>query len=109
MGRRLLGAFLGLGSQGSRRLIALLVLMIALHGRRSGWHGDLSLSIGGVFGFMAVMWAWYGVNFLMGTGKHAYGGNEAGQWAWFIAAGAIQIGFIFLALIRINLNGPFGS
>ena len=82
----------------------MLVLMIALHGRRSGWHGDLSLTIGGILGFVSVMWAWYGVNFLMGTGKHAYGGNEAGQWAWFLAAGAIQVGFIVLALIRIKLE-----
>ncbi len=98
------GRFWGWDSKEVGALIALLVLMIALHGRRSGWHGDLSLSIGGVLGFMAVMWCWYGVNFLMGTGKHAYGGSEAGQWGWFIAAGAIQIGFIFLALIRLKLE-----
>ena len=98
------GRFWGWDSKEVGALIALLVLMIALHGRKSGWHGDLSLSIGGVLGFVAVMWAWYGVNFLLGTGKHAYGGNEAGQWAWFLSACAVQIGFIFLALFRIKLE-----
>ena len=53
--------------------------MVILHGRYFGWPGNFSLVIGSVLGFTAIIWAWYGVNFLMPGGKHSYGEGAGGQ------------------------------
>ena len=45
------GRFWGWDPKEVGALIALLVIMTALHGRRAGWHGDLSLAIGSILGF----------------------------------------------------------
>src|SRR5208337_3322287 len=70
------GRFWGWDPKEVGALIALLAIMTALHGRRAGWPGDLSLSIGSVCGFWGVIWAWYVVNFILNAGKHSYGAGE---------------------------------
>ncbi len=95
------GRFWGWDPKEVGALIALLIIMTALHGRRAGWPGDLSLAIGAIFGFAGVLWAWYVVNFLLNAGKHSYGAGEGGQWFWLVAVLSGQLAFIGLAVARV--------
>ena len=88
------GRFWGWDPKEVGALIALLVIMTALHGRRAGWPGDLSLAIGSVRGFCGVIWAWYVVNFILNAGKHAYATADGGQWMWVVAIAGIQLLFV---------------
>jgi len=98
------GRFWGWDPKEVGALIALLVIMTALHGRRAGWHGDLSLAIGSVMGFGGVIWAWYVVNFILNAGLHSYGAGEGGQWFWLVAVAAIQLLYIAIAVARVMIE-----
>ncbi len=78
------GRFWGWDSKEVGALTALLILLTALHGRRAGWPGDLTLAIGSVAGFFGVLWAWYVVNWLLPAGMHSYGAGEGGRWLWLV-------------------------
>src|SRR2546428_13397415 len=47
--------------------------MLALHGRLGGWWTQFGLAVSSVVCFLAVLMAWYGVNFVLGKGLHSYG------------------------------------
>ncbi len=98
------GRFWGWDPKEVGALIALLIILTALHGRRSGWHGDLSLAIGSVWGFGGVIWAWYVVNFILNAGLHSYGAGEGGQWVWLVVVAAIQALFTAFALARVTIE-----
>jgi ABC-type transport system involved in cytochrome c biogenesis permease subunit len=98
------GRFWGWDPKEVGALVALLIIMMALHGRRAGWHGDLSLAIGAVAGFSGVIWAWYGVNFLLNSGKHSYGAGDGGQWIWLLAIAAAQLLLIGVAVARVRFE-----
>ncbi|MGO9113371.1 MAG: cytochrome c biogenesis protein CcsA [Thermoguttaceae bacterium] len=98
------GRFWGWDPKEVGALIALLIIMTALHGRRAGWHGDLSLAIGSVCGFGGVIWAWYVVNFILNAGKHSYGAGEGGQWIWLAAVVAVQSLFMAVAIARVMIE-----
>ncbi len=98
------GRFWGWDPKEVGALIALLVIMTALHGRRAGWPGDLSLAIGSVAGFFGVIWAWYVVNFILNAGKHAYATADGGQWMWVAAIAGIQLLFVGTAIARVMIE-----
>ena len=98
------GRFWGWDPKEVGALIALLIIMTALHGRRAGWHGDLSLAIGSVWGFGGVIWAWYVVNFILNAGLHSYGAGEGGQWIWLVVVVAIQALFTAVAIARVMIE-----
>jgi hypothetical protein len=60
-------------------LIALLSYILALHGRLAGWWTQFGLSLASVVCFLAVLMAWYGVNFVLGKGLHSYGFGIGGE------------------------------
>jgi ABC-type transport system involved in cytochrome c biogenesis permease subunit len=91
------GRFWGWDPKETWALNSLLIFLIFLHGRRAGWPGDLSLAAGSIVAFTSIWWGWYGVNFIMAVGLHAYGGDGdkgliwlgfiiLGNWALMIAA-----------------------
>ncbi|MEI8375705.1 MAG: cytochrome c biogenesis protein CcsA [Planctomycetota bacterium] len=98
------GRFWGWDPKEVGALVALLIILAALHGRRAGLHGDLSLAIGAVLGFGGVIWAWYGVNFLLNAGKHSYGAGEGGQWIWLAALAAIQALLVIAGVARVMIE-----
>ena len=103
------GRFWGWDPKEVGALIALVVILTALHGRRAGWHGDLSLAIGSVLGFAGVIWAWYVVNFILNAGLHSYGAGEGGQWIWLAAVGAVQLLFAGVAIARVMIETSASS
>jgi hypothetical protein len=60
-------------------LIALLCYILALHGRLAGWWTQFGLAVASVVCFLAVLMAWYGVNFVLGKGLHSYGFGIGGE------------------------------
>ncbi len=98
------GRFWGWDPKEVGALIALLIILTALHGRRAGWHGDLSLAIGAVWGFGGVIWAWYVVNFILNAGLHSYGAGEGGQWLWLVVVVSAQALFTAVAIARVMIE-----
>jgi ABC-type transport system involved in cytochrome c biogenesis permease subunit len=75
-------------------LISLLVYLLILHARYLGWAGHFGTIVAAVAGATAVLFTWYGVNFLLGSGMHSYGSGAGGAWA---VAAAVAVQWIFLA------------
>jgi ABC-type transport system involved in cytochrome c biogenesis permease subunit len=46
-------------------LISLLAYLVVLHGRYAGWVGTFGTNVGGVLCFSAILFSWYGVNFVL--------------------------------------------
>jgi cytochrome c-type biogenesis protein CcsB len=89
------GRFWGWDSKETWALISLLSYIIPLHGRRGGWLRGLGLAVASVICFLTVLMAWYGVNFVLGTGLHAYGAGTGGL--------LYALAFVGLELILVAL------
>ncbi len=87
-------------------LISLLVYLVILHARWIGWAGDFGMAVTAVLGATAVLFTWYGVNFLLGSGMHAYGAGSGGQWA---VAAAVAVNWLFLAAAAARYLAHRGS
>ena len=73
------GRFWGWDAKEVWALITLLVYLVPLHGRFAGWVNTFGLVMASVVCFLSVLMAWYGVNFLLGVGLHAYGFTKGGS------------------------------
>ncbi|MFZ5829246.1 MAG: cytochrome c biogenesis protein CcsA [Planctomycetota bacterium] len=82
-------------------LISLLVYMVILHGRHVGWFGDFGLALSSVLGATAIIFAWYGVNFVLPGGLHSYGRGAGGQLEVGLAVLANYL-FLVAAAARYN-------
>ena len=82
------GRFWGWDPKEVWALISGLVYLAILHGRYAGLFGNFGLAIGSVLGASAIMFSWYGVNFVLGAGLHAYGFGTGGQ---------LEVGAVVLA------------
>jgi len=77
-------------------LIAFLAYVALLHGRIAGWVGQFGFAAWSAIGFLSVLMAWYGVNFILGVGLHSYGFSAGG--ASYVAVFAIvQLSYVFAA------------
>jgi ABC-type transport system involved in cytochrome c biogenesis permease subunit len=93
------GRFWGWDPKETWALIALLGYLALLHGRFAGWIKDFGLAVGSLVGYLGVLMAWYGVNFVLGTGLHSYGFGSGGYWyiGGFVA---FELLVIVAALLR---------
>jgi cytochrome c-type biogenesis protein CcsB len=73
------GRFWGWDPKETWALIALLCYILALHGRLAGWWTEFGLVVASVVCFLAILMAWYGVNFVLGKGLHSYGFGIGGE------------------------------
>ncbi len=80
-------------------LIAFLCYLVILHGRIAGVWGGFGLAVGSVVAFLAVVMAWYGVNFVLGTGLHSYGFGTGG-YPVVLAIVAAELAFTGFAVFR---------
>jgi len=89
------GRFWGWDPKETWALIALLCYILTLHGRLAGWWTEFGLVVASVVCFLAVLMAWYGVNFVLGTGLHSYGFGIGGETyvAMFVVADLLFVGF----------------
>jgi ABC-type transport system involved in cytochrome c biogenesis permease subunit len=72
------GRFWGWDPKETWALIATLGYLAILHGRFAGWIKDFGMAVGSLVGYLLVLMAWYGVNFVLGTGLHSYGFGSGG-------------------------------
>jgi cytochrome c-type biogenesis protein CcsB len=89
------GRFWGWDPKETWALIALLCYLTALHGRLAGWWTEFGLVVASVVCFLAVLMAWYGVNFVLGKGLHSYGFGIGGETyvAIGVTADLLFVGF----------------
>jgi ABC-type transport system involved in cytochrome c biogenesis permease subunit len=73
------GRFWGWDPKEVFALVTLLTYLIPLHLRYVGLVSPTGLAAWAIFGFMSVVASWYGVNFLLGSGLHAYAFGNGGQ------------------------------
>ncbi len=93
------GRFWGWDPKETWALIALLGYLAILHGRFVGWFKDFGTAVGSLLGFLLVLMAWYGVNFVLGTGLHSYGFGSGG-YAYVGGFVAFEVLVIVGALLR---------
>jgi len=74
------GRFWGWDPKETWALIATLGYLAILHARMTGWIKDFGMAVGSLLGYLLVLMAWYGVNFVLGTGLHSYGFGSGGYW-----------------------------
>ena len=72
------GRFWGWDPKETWAFIALMGYLALLHGRLTGWVKDVGTLAGSVIAFSLVIMAWYGVNYILGTGLHSYGFGAGG-------------------------------
>jgi cytochrome c-type biogenesis protein CcsB len=101
------GRFWGWDPKETWALIALLCYITTLHGRLAGWWTQFGLVVASVVCFLAVLMAWYGVNFVLGKGLHSYGFGIGGETyvATFVA---LDLLFVAFAIWRYRGTKPPG-
>lgn len=89
------GRFWGWDPKETWALIALLCYILTLHGRLAGWWTQFGLVVASVVCFLAVLMAWYGVNFVLGKGLHSYGFGIGGETyvATFVVLDLLYVAF----------------
>jgi cytochrome c-type biogenesis protein CcsB len=101
------GRFWGWDPKETWALIALLSYLVPLHGRIAGWMSGFALCVASVASFLAVLMAWYGVNFVLGRGLHSYGFGVGG-FGYVLGFVAIELVYVACAALRrnqVNLPG----
>ena len=97
------GRFWGWDPKETWALIALMCYVVPLHGRLVGWLKDFGMALTSVVAFNAVLMAWYGVNFVLGTGLHSYGFGTGGS-ELFIAT-FVGLDLLFVAITAVKHQG----
>ncbi len=98
------GRFWGWDPKEVWALVVLLAYVAVLHARSAGWVREFGLAALSVMCFSLVLMAWYGVNFVLGSGLHSYGFGGGGQMYVFSAI-AVQGLYVTTAGIRYVVSG----
>lgn len=93
------GRFWGWDPKETWAFIALLMYVVAIHGKMAGWWGDFGIAVAAVVNFAGIIMAWYGVNFVLGAGLHSYGFGVGGE-GYIIAFLLLEAAYVILAVIR---------
>lgn len=93
------GRFWGWDPKETWALIALLMYVVAIHGKMAGWWGDFGISVAAIVNFAGIIMAWYGVNYILGAGLHSYGFGVGGEGYILIFLG-LEAAYLTLALVR---------
>lgn len=99
------GRFWGWDPKETWALIALMCYVVPLHGRLVGWLADFGMAVTSVVAFNAVLMAWYGVNFVLGTGLHSYGFGTGGSE--LIVASLVGMDLLFVLATAARYKGWF--
>jgi len=93
------GRFWGWDPKETWALIALLMYVVAIHGKMAGWWGDFGLAVAAVVNFAGIIMAWYGVNYVLGAGLHSYGFGVGGE-GYILALLAAEAIYVGIAVVR---------
>jgi len=89
------GRFWGWDPKETWSLITILIYVTLYHAKYAGWIHDFGMALGAIVGFGAVVWTFYGVNYVMGSPLHSYGAGSGGVTPLLIW---IAIEAIFIAV-----------
>ena len=105
------GRFWGWDPKETWALIALLCYILTLHGRLAGWWTQFGLVVASVVCFLAILMAWYGVNFVLGKGLHSYGFGIGGETyvVSFVVADLLFVAFAIWRYRGAKRPGPPSS
>ncbi len=92
------GRFWGWDPKETWALIALLCYIAVLHGRYTSWVGQFGFAAWSIVGFLSVIMAWYGVNYILGAGLHSYGFGGGGL-QWVSLYSALQLAYVGVVAI----------
>jgi ABC-type transport system involved in cytochrome c biogenesis permease subunit len=93
------GRFWGWDPKEVWALIAFIAYIIPLHARFVGWVKDFGLAACSVVCYSFVVFAWYGVNFILGAGLHSYGFG-AGNNEWVYLGCMLNVSLVIYAGLR---------
>jgi len=93
------GRFWGWDAKEVWALVSLLIYLAVLHGRYAGMFGNFGLAVGSVFGATAILMAWYGVNYVLGSGLHSYG-EGVGGLGWVL--GVLTLNWLVVAAASVR-------
>ena len=97
------GRFWGWDPKETWSLIVLLFYMALVHGKYSTWINTHRFVMASAAGFMTVMMAWFGVNYILASGLHSYGFSEGG--AIFLGSFfAIQIAYLIFCGLKVDFK-----
>ena len=99
------GRFWGWDPKEVWALITVLGYLAVLHARHVHWVGRFGLAALSVICFSLVVIAWYGVNFVLGSGLHSYGSGYGGEE---YVVGLLAIQFVFVAIAAAQSAGHTG-
>ena len=94
------GRFWGWDPKETWALIALMCYVVPLHGRLVGWLADFGMAVTSVLAFNTVLMAWYGVNFVLGTGLHSYGFGTGGSELFIAGFVGLDLLFVLFSTIK---------
>ncbi len=98
------GRFWGWDPKETWALISIVLYFTMLHARHIGWLRDFGLAVAAIVGFMAIVWTFYGVNYVMGTGLHSYGFGSGGEF-WVGLWALIETVFLVVCKVRqVSMN-----
>ena len=93
------GRFWGWDPKETWAFIALLMYVVAIHGKMAGWWGDFGIAVAAVINFAGIIMAWYGVNYILGAGLHSYGFGVGGE-GYILAFLGLEAAYVALAVFR---------
>jgi ABC-type transport system involved in cytochrome c biogenesis permease subunit len=93
------GRFWGWDAKETSIFVALLFYVAILHARMVGLLREFGTAVFSVLGFLGVLWAWYGVNFVLGVGLHSYGFGSGG-YAYVGSFVAFELLVVAAAVLR---------
>ncbi len=99
------GRFWGWDPKENGALLIVLWNAAILHARWGGMIRERGLMNMVIFGNIVTSWSWFGVN-MLGIGLHSYGFMDA-AFKWLVLFVAVQIMFIALGLLPLNLWKSF--
>ncbi|MDA8793579.1 cytochrome c biogenesis protein CcsA [Bacteriovoracaceae bacterium] len=93
------GRFWGWDPKETWSLIALLFYMMILHARYTNWINQERFLISLSIAFLSIMFAWFGVNYILASGLHSYGFSEGGFY-FLISFFALQFSIVIIYQIK---------
>ncbi|MDO4550150.1 MAG: cytochrome c biogenesis protein CcsA [Planctomycetia bacterium] len=85
-------------------LITLFIYLAILHGRYVRLLGEFTLAIGSILGALAIITAWFGVNYFIGSALHAYGSGQQTSLIYFGIVASLNLLLIFVAILRYQIS-----
>lgn len=95
------GRFWGWDPKETWSLIVFLFYMALLHAKSTNWINTHRFILLSAFGFLTVMMAWFGVNYILASGLHSYGFSEGGS----IFLGSFVLVQISFLIMTIKVKG----